>query len=446
MDKILKGYKDQLAANAAEMEALVNVADAEGRELTADEEQRFNALDVECKDLKAKITAREKVLDARSRISGYAAEADRAQPTVAGRSGSVVREPNITRQHNNADDDPKRGFKTHREFHLAVMDAGMGRKVDERLLPLRAAVGSDEQSGFSDSYGGYLLPEGFMGGLMQLSPESDPTAGRTTRVPMSTEIVNINARTDKNHTSSVSGGLQVYRREEAGSVSSSRMQVEQVKLEASMLMGLAYATEEILERSPISFAALLANGFRDEIGAKILSEKLRGTGVGQMEGILNTPALVTVSAETGQSADTILYANVVKMRSRCWRYSQAVWLYNHDTLPELMNMTDGFGRFVWQPSAREGEPDLLLGRPAFATEYASTLGAVGDLILGVWSEYLEGQLEGLRSAESMHVRFVNHERAFKYYLSNAGKVWWRSALTPNQSSSTLSPFVVLAAR
>jgi len=51
-----------------------------------------------------------------------------------------------------------------------------------------------------------------------------------------------------------------------------------------------------------------------------------------------------------------------------------------------------------------------------------------------------------QSAESVHVRFVNHERTFKFWLRNAGAPWWRSALTPNKSSVTLSPFVTLAAR
>jgi len=162
--------------------------------------------------------------------------------------------------------------------------------------------------------------------------------------------------------------------------------MELVKFEATTLMGVSYATEEVLERSPVSFAALLSGGFGQEFGSKIVREKIRGTGVGQLEGILNTPCLVTQDKETGQSADTILYKNAIKMRSRCWQYSQSVWMYNHETLPELMNMADDYGRPVWQTSARDGEPDLLLGRPAFPSEYCSKLGDVGDLILGNWGE------------------------------------------------------------
>ena len=101
---------------------------------------------------------------------------------------------------------------------------------------------------------------------------------------------------------------------------------------------------------------------------------------------------------------------------------------------------------MWQSSAREGEPDMLLGRPAFPTEYCQTVGTVGDIILGVWSEYLEGVRTPLQSAESVHVRFEYNERTFRFTMENDGRVWWRSALTPKVSSTTLSPFVALASR
>ena len=434
-----KACTDQLNAILAKIDAGTATAEDQSQfdELFKQGEEHKKALD--------QFREQEKVAaEKRSQVKAMADSVGQFSTRVT--SPPSAGSPNITRQHDNREDDPKRGFKSHVEFHQAVMEAAMGRKSDERLTPLRAAVGSDEQSTFSDSYGGYLVPEGFLPGLLTRDAPADPTAGRTTRIPMANRVVSLNARTDTSHATSVSGGLRVYRREEAGTVSSSRMQTELVKLEATALMGLSYATEEILAESPISFAALLAQGMNDEFGNQTIREKIRGTGVGQLEGVLNTPCLVTVTKETGQSADTFQYANLVKMRARAWRYSNSVWMYNHDCLPELMNLADGFGRLIWQPSAREGEPDLLLGRPAFPTEYCSTLGDAGDLILGDWSQYLEGTYGGSGSAESMHVRFVEHERAFKFWMNNAGKVWWRAALTPAVSTTTLSPFVVLQAR
>ena len=61
-------------------------------------------------------------------------------------------------------------------------------------------------------------------------------------------------------------------------------------LRASSLFGLAFATEEILTDSPISFAVLIENGFREQFAFHMLNEKLRGNGGNEYLGVLNSPA------------------------------------------------------------------------------------------------------------------------------------------------------------
>lgn len=350
--------------------------------------------------------------------------------------------------------DPNKGFKTPREYFLSVIEDGQrgGENRDPRLQYL--TVGSDEARGNSNPAGGFLVPTGFSPNLLKIDPESDPLSGRTTMIPMAQPIVKIPARVDSTHTTSVSGGLTVTRRPETVAGTASQMTMSQVTLEAHNLMGLSYATEEILVDSPISFAALLAAGFSDQFTSHLINERINGTGIGEFMGVLThltTASGCTISQakETGQAATTIVYENVINMRSRCYGYGKAVWLANHDTLPQLLLMNQAIGTGgvpVWQPAVGQDHGDMLLGRPIIFTEYCKTLGTLGDIILGNWSEYLEGTLEPLQSAESIHVRFVNHERAFKFWLRNAGQPWWKAALTPKNSSNTLSPFVVLATR
>ncbi|AMV25509.1 Phage capsid family protein [Gemmata sp. SH-PL17] len=362
------------------------------------------------------------------------------------------------------------GFKNHAEFLSAVMKAtnNPGVNMDRRLLPLWSgnvgkaesefilkAVGSDEARTNSDPYGGFLLPTTYSPDFLKIDPENDPIGSRTRKVPMGSAIVKINARTDKNHTTSVSGGLTVTRRPDTVAATASQMQFEQVVLEAHDLFGLSYASENLLRDSPVTFTALLSAGFNDQFTYHLIKERLYGTGVGEFLGILTAldsgslGPTVVVSKESGQLADTIRYENVLNMRARCWGYSKAVWLANHDTMPQLMLLNQAVGtggQPMWQPSAREDHPDMLLGRPLFFTEYAKTLGDSGDLILSNWEEYLEGTFQPMQSEESIHVRFVNHERAFKFYMRNAGMPWWKVALTPTYSANKLSPFVVLEAR
>ena len=395
----------------------------------------------------------------------------------------------VTNIHNRAEDDSaRRGFQNHGEFIRAVM-AAVGVRVredvpDERLralaagnggdtgpelafmLPrawtpagLQAAAGSDEMGGYDYGRGGAAVPVTFLPGMLQLGFEGDPTVGRVRVVPMASPIVSLLARVDKNHSSSVSGGFTVTRRPETVDISSSRTQLERVKLEAAGLFGLAFATEEILTDSPISFIAIIDAGFRDQFAHHILNEKLRGLGADQYLGVLK--ALASSSdgptvAVTRTTSSEIHAMDVVNMRARCWGYGNAIWIANHDCYPFMSKLahiiTDGGATPVgagaitlYQQSLQEDRPDMLLGRPIFYSEYASTLGSAGDLILGNWNEFLEGLYQPLQSAESVHVRFVAHERAFKFWVRNAGAPWWRSALTPNQSSTTLSPFVIVAA-
>lgn len=378
-----------------------------------------------------------------------------------------------------ADQDPKRGFRNHVEFFMAAMDnSGCYSRddvQDERLRPLavtdddkksrgelvflmprafntksiRAAAGSDEQGTYSDPYGGFAVPESTLPGMLSVGFEGDPTMGRTMMIPMATPSVKILARTDKNHTTSVSGGFTVTRRPETVDFTSSRASIERIRLEASSLVGLAFETEELLQDSAVSFAAMVDAGFRDQFAAHILNEKIRGNGAGEYEGILTSSAKVEVSKETGQAADTINYTNVLKMRARVWGYGNAIWLANHDTLPQLAQMSLAVGTGgapVYVPGSFGGQPDTLLGRPIFYSEYPAKVGDAGDLICWNPTQYLEGIYQPLQSAESIHVRFVQHERAFKLWLRNAGACWWRSALTPAKSSDTLSPIVTLAAR
>jgi len=381
---------------------------------------------------------------------------------------STVAEPRAAK-------DPRAGFESHRDFLMSVVKDSRAQVradvKDERLrmlavsddegqemafmLPrgfapkdIRAAAGSDEQGAYSDTYGGFLVPTQVMPGMLSIQPEADPTAGRTRLVPMTAPIVKYNARTDKNHSTSVSGGLTFTRTPETATATPSRMAMEQVTLEASPLVGAAYATEQIMTDSPISFVAMLASGFADERGAHMLNEKLFGIGGSQYVGVVNAACTVEVAKKTNQAAATIVGDNIIDMAARVYGLDRAIWLANHDCRPQLAKCSIAVGTagvLLYQPSERDGFPDFLWGRPVFYTEFCKTVGTAGDIILANFYEFLEGLYQPMRQDESIHVRFLQLERTFRFYERNCGAPWWRSALTP-KNGSTLSPFVTLATR
>ncbi len=479
----LRAKRAALSEEANEaLRAAQKVADDEGRSLNDAELAAQDAFDAQLEQLDQDVKLEERALD---RAKRYAAGSAGVEPVVV--DPAAVLPGGASSVHDlvlRADRDSRRGFGSHREFLLACIEnAGFrdrGDVADERLRPLAiadrdnrsasgelafmlpraytprglwAAAGSDEQGGYQDRYGGFAVPTTVLPGMLQVGAEPDPTAGRTTSVPMTTPIVELLARTDKNHATSVSGGFTVTRRPETVAATSSRMEMEKVTLKASSLFGLAYATEEILTDSALTFVAIIAAGFSSQFAFHMVNEKLRGLGGNEYLGVENALSIVSQAKKGSQAADTIVAENVINMRARCWGYSEAIWIANHDTYPQLVKMAlvvegsvGGGLVLVYQPSLRDDRPDTLLGRPIFYSEHAQKLGDANDIMLVTWSEYLEGLYQPLQSAESVHVRFVNHERTFKFWLRNAGAPWWRAALTPHKGANTLSPIVGLAER
>ncbi len=442
----LEAMRRDAAARLAQAEEMVEQAEAEGRSMTPEESQEYERLMADANDLEQRHAQEQRqttlsvqkqaIIDVRGRFN------QRPNPQDVLTKGAVA---TVTQLHHLWADDPNKGYRTHRDFLLDVMQASLSGRDTERLkyLKFKAAAGSDEHSTFSDPYGGYLVPVGFSPDMMKIAPEDDPTQGRTMNVPMTVPILGFPARVDKDHSTSVSGGLRVYRRAEADTVSASRMTMELITLRANPLMGLSYASEELLNDSPQSFVAIIAAGFQDEFGSKILDERLNGTGTGEYLGVLNSPALVSVTRTTTGAVD---YLDILNMMSRCYGYRNAVWMANHNVVPQLGQLqlaVGAGGSAIFVQSATEALPSTLMGRPLFYSEYMQSLGTVGDLLLINWSQYLEGTYQPLQSAESIHVRFVNNERAFRFTARNDGAPWWRSALTPRHGS-TLSPYVALA--
>ena len=427
----------KLNALLEQCDAINASAVAQGRELSADEEATIVAKLDDVDGLRAKIKLQERLRAA----SDSVVHAPKVAPASAKARKTDSVEPDWI-------NDPMVGFASETEFLGAIRGAALNGNDPDRMpenLRSLMAVGGDGQNTYNNQDGGFLVPSGSVAGdVLQLPPEVDPISGRTTNVPLATTNLKLPARVDKDHSTSVSGGLQVFRRKEEATIQDSKQEFASVEMNVHSLFGMTHSTEEMLSDSAVSIAALIAAGYDDEFASKLIQERLNGTGVGEFLGVNNSPALITVAKETSQTADTINFENVIKMRARTWGYNNAVWLVNHDCLPTLAAINDGTNH-IYMPSAREGEPDMLLGRPIFYTEYMNTVGDLGDIGCYNFSQFLEGTYQPMQSASSMHVRFVTHEQSFKFWTRNAGKPWWSSALTP-KNGATLSPFVTLATR
>jgi hypothetical protein len=138
------------------------------------------------------------------------------------------------------------------------------------------------------------------------------------------------------------------------------------------------------------------------------------------------------------------------MRSRCWGYGNAIWIANHDTSRSSACCRSASAppvRWSIRQSVVEDLPDMLLGRPIFYTEFMNTVGDQGDIMLSTGRSISRALYQPLQSAESIHVRFVNHERAFKFWTAQRRRPVVEDGPHAEQvGGNTLSPFVTLDAR
>jgi HK97 family phage major capsid protein len=176
-----------------------------------------------------------------------------------------------------------------------------------------------------------------------------------------------------------------------------------------------------------------------------------GSGVGEPLGFLNSPAMVSVSKETGQAATTIVWENLVKMYSRMLPSSlnNAVWIAHIDTFPELATMSLSVGTggsAIWLSNGVGAPPMSILGRPVIFSEKMETLGTAGDIVLADLSHYLIGDRQAIQADTSPHYRFQTDMTSMRFIERVDGRPWLQSAITPQTGSNTLSPFVQLATR
>jgi len=329
-------------------------------------------------------------------------------------------------------------------------------RPDKRLLFLNEkaikATGASEGTGAD---GGFLVQQEFTNEALNRVYNTGQIMSKTTKRPVGAGanglVVNVINETSR-ALGSRFGGVRAYWLNEAGTKSSSKPTYRRWVLNLEKLIGLYYATDELLQDA-VGLQGDVMDSFSKEINFACEDAVINGLGAGAPLGILNAPATVSVSKETGQAAATIVTANLFKMWARMWApaRAQAAWLIDQSIEPQLMGLnlsvgTGGMPVYI-PPGGLSASPySMLLGRPVIPVEYCAVLGTVGDIILADLGEYRWIDKGGIVSAASIHVQFLTDETAFRFVYRCNGAPFWNSALTPKSAGDTLSPFITLATR
>ena len=311
----------------------------------------------------------------------------------------------------------KDSFASFGEQMAAVMRASMpGGSVDPRLYQTRAATGLNESVG---SDGGFLVQQDFAAGLIKNVFATGRLASKCRRITVSgnSNSIKINGIDESSRANgSRWGGIRGYWVDEAGEKTASKPKFRKIELNLHKLIGLCYATDELLSDVG-AMSNILREGFISEFGFMLDDAIINGSGVGQPLGVLSSGALVTQNKETGQAGSTLVFENIINMWSRLFPDSQqnAVWLVNQNVTPQLYAMSlavgTGGGPVYMPPGGVSASPyATLMGRPVMPIEQCQTLGTKGDIYLADFQNgYILADKGGISSDMSIHVRFVYDE-------------------------------------
>lgn len=371
--------------------------------------------------------------------------------TVAPAPQPAAEQPRIVVGQDRAVNAPWAGFGEFLQAVRGASDPAIATR-DPRLFA--AASGMNQQIG---SEGGFAVPKAYSPSIWDgLNDPSSSLLALVDQYTVEGESLTFNANAETSRAAgSRYGGVRGYWINEADSLTSSAPKFRQLKLEPQELGVLVYATQKLLDNSPIALEQYVSRAATEEINFLVGDSIVNGTGAGQPKGITQSGCAVTVSKESSQAAATINQQNISKMWARLHPRARgsAVWLHNVDVEPALDTLSTtvtnvagtenvgGYANKVFDPERR-----TLKGRPLIACEFCSTLGTAGDLILWDPKGYAAGVRGQVKQAASMHVRFVQAEMAFRFMFAVDGQTWLASALTPFKGSNSLSSVVLLQTR
>jgi HK97 family phage major capsid protein len=238
------------------------------------------------------------------------------------------------------------------------------------------------------------------------------------------------------------GGISPTWKAEAGAQTEQTAELDGLLLEPKEIGDYSIMTDQLLRNAPV-MGAFVENLFRDAINGKKDYRFLRGNGVGEPKGVLNADAKLTVTRNT---ASDVKFTDVASMMGKILPDSlgNAIWVANITVLPKLLGLADTVGWNVFiAGDATKGIPGTLFGIPIKFTGRMPPLGTEGDLGLVDFSKYIIKRGSGPYIAYSEHLYFLTNRTVIKAYEMADGQPWVKEALTLEDSSSQVSPFVFL---
>lgn len=418
-----KQIRARLAAIKEQLDGIVAVDGA----YTQEQLDTITKLNEEFEGLSTQLDAAEKVEAMKAKAS-----ASTGRKTQTDNPSAVVQ---ITRHEN----ERFGGFKSSGAFLTAVRDAAKGRVADQFKSAAYEKNGED---------GGFLVPEDIATEIVtKLNSSDDSLWAKATTYPVGGNSLSFPV----DEAQPWNSGVQAYWVDEGDTIPGTKPKFRDVDFKLKKLGALVVCTDELLADA-VALEGYIKRSAPAAINNKVNGAIISGDGIGKPNGIIGSGFTYQVAKESGQSADTIVAKNIINMYSRMIPTARAgaVWLINAGCEPQLLQMKDDLGNFIYLAAGSQMNNSpyaLLMGRPVIPMMASMpALGDAGDILFANMSYYHGISKGGVKSAESIHAYFDTEKTAYRFTMRLDGRVPFKAPVTTEFGSYDMSAFIKLEAR
>jgi len=232
----------------------------------------------------------------------------------------------------------------------------------------------------SDPDGGYLVPDEFEHTLIEALEDENIFRKLATVIKTDSGDRQIPVVATK--------GTAAWVEEEA-LIPESSDTFSQVTLNAYKVATMIKVSTELLNDSAFSLEAYIAKEFARRVGVKEEEAFFVGNGTAKPTGILadtgGAPVAKVAANATAVTLDEVLdlfYALRAPYRAK------ASFITNDTTMKKIRKLKDANGQYMWQPSIKEGTPDMIVGKPIHTSVFVPEMEAGAKaLVFGDYSYY-----------------------------------------------------------
>lgn len=397
MKKLRELYEER-AKLVKEGRDILNKADEEKRDLTQGERDRYDAIDKELDGLKERIDREEKQSRRESTIEKEVKEVE-------------------DKGYRSAGEKEKDGTPEEREQRT------QRAAVQKYLLGAMDALDADERralSQLSAPDGGFLVPtQEVINTLLKKVDDLVFIRGLATKFTLE-KAVSLGVPSldtdpdDADWTTELGTGnedtaMKFGKRELFPNPFAKR-----VKISNQLMRNSAIPVDTlVLDRLAYKFGITEEKGYLTGNGAK----RPLGLFTASPAGISTARDVATENTSSAPTWEGLINAKYA-LKGQYW--NRCAWIFHRDCLKILRKIKNSHGDFIWEPSVRAGEPDTILDRPVYMSEFCPNtfttglyVGILGDFTLYWIADTLQFSVQRLQElyAETNQTGFIGRKES-----------------------------------